>query len=87
MTLNTPLKRPLPGRSGMDSGDTVLNEGTTPLIRAARTGDAAVMRLLLDKGADPKLMTKDGNNALMIAAGVGYRDKNTRGTEAEALEP
>ena len=31
-------------------------------------------------------MTKDGNNALMIAAGVGYRDKNTRGTEAEALD-
>jgi hypothetical protein len=44
------------------------------------------MRLLLAKGADPKLTTRDGNNALMIAAGVGYRDKNTRGTEAEALE-
>jgi len=84
--VNTPLKRPLPGRSGMDSGDTVLNDGTTPLIRAARTGDATVMRLLLEKGADPKLTTRDGNNALMIAAGVGYRDKNTRGTEAEALE-
>ena len=80
------LKRPLPGRSGMDAGDTVLNEGTTPLIRAARSGDAAAMRLLLEKGADPKLTTRDGNNALMIAAGEGYRDKNTRGTEAEALE-
>jgi len=70
----------------MDSGDTVLTDGTTPLIRAARSGDAAVMRLLLEKGADPKLTTRDGNNALMIAAGEGYRDKNTRGTEAEALE-
>jgi ankyrin repeat protein len=85
-TVDAPLKRPLPGRSGMDSGDTVLGEGTTPLIRAARSGDAAVMRLLLEKGADPKLTTRDGNNALMIAAGEGYRDKNTRGTEAEALE-
>ena len=80
------LKKPMAGRSGMDGGDTTLNEGTTPLMRAARAGDAAVMRLLLDKGADPKLTTKDGNNALLLAAGVGYRDKNTKGTESEALE-
>jgi ankyrin repeat protein len=84
--LNAALTRPLPGRSGMDSGDTTLGAGTTSLMRAARTGDAEVMRLLLAKGADPKLTTRDGNTALMLAAGVGYRDKNTRGTEAEALE-
>jgi ankyrin repeat protein len=84
--VDAPLKRPLPGRSGMDSGDTVLGDGTTPFIRAARSGDAAVMRLLLEKGADPKLALRDGTTALMIAAGEGYRDKNTRGTEAEALE-
>ena len=83
---NTPLTKNLPGRSGMDSGDTTLDEGTTPLMRAARSGDAAVMRALLEKGADPKLATKEGNTALMFAAGIGYRDKNTRGTEAEALE-
>ena len=70
----------------MDSGDTTLDTGTTPLMRAARAGDAAVMRLLLERGADPKLTTKDGNTALMFAAGVGYRDKNTRGSESEALE-
>ena len=70
----------------MDSGDTTLDEGTTPLMRAARAGDAATMRLLLEKGADPKLPTKDGNTTLMFAAGVGYRDKNTRGSESEALE-
>jgi hypothetical protein len=28
---------PLPGRSGMDRGDTSLGDGTTPLMRAART--------------------------------------------------
>ena len=83
---NSQLTKNLPGRSGMDSGDTTLDEGTTPLMRAARAGDAAVMRALLEKGADPKLATKEGNNALMFAAGVGYRDKNTRGSEAEALE-
>jgi ankyrin repeat protein len=80
------LTRPLPGRSGMDSGDTSLGAGSTPLMRAARSGDAAAMRLLLAKGANPKLTTRDGNTALLFAAGVGYRDKNTRGTENEAIE-
>ena len=83
---NMALIRNLPGRSGMDSGDTSLGEGTTPLMRAALSGDAAVMRALLAKGADPKLTIKDGTTALMFAAGVGYRDKFTRGTEADALE-
>src|SRR5262249_42685425 len=76
----------LPGRSGMDSGDTSLGDGSTPLMRAARSGDAVTMRLLLAHGANVKLATKTGIDALMFAAGVGYRDKNTRGTEAEALE-
>jgi ankyrin repeat protein len=82
---NARLIKNLPGKSGMDSGDTTLDEGTTPLMRAARSGDAPLMRVLLQSGADPKLATKDGNTALLFAAGVGYRDKNTRGTEAEAL--
>lgn len=83
---NAQLIKALPGRSGMDAGDTTLGAGTTPLMRAARAGDAAVMRALLAKGADPNLTTKDGNNALQFAAGIGYRDKNTKGSESEALE-
>jgi ankyrin repeat protein len=43
------------------------------------------MRLLLAKGADPKLANKDGLNALMLAAGVSWADK-IKGTDAEALE-
>jgi ankyrin repeat protein len=85
-SLNTRLTKNLPGRSGMDSGDTTLDEGTTPLMRAARSGDAASMRILLEHGADLTLTTKEGNTALLFAAGVGYRDKNTRGSEAEAVE-
>lgn len=83
---NAVLTKNLPGRSGMDTGDTSLTEGATPFMRAARSGDAAMMRLLLQHGADPKLRTKEGNDALLFAAGVGYRDKNTKGTESEALE-
>ena len=84
--VNLALTANLPGRSGMDSGDTTLTVGTTPLMRAARAGDTAVIRLLLESGADATLTTKDGNTALMFAAGVGYRDKNTRGNERDALE-
>ena len=43
-----------PARSGMDSGDTTLGAGTTPLMRAARAGDAAVIRLLLEKRRRPE---------------------------------
>jgi uncharacterized protein len=83
---NAKLTHNLPGRSGMDYGDVALDEGTTPFMRAARSGDTATMRVLLAAGADPKVLTKDGNNALLFAAGIGYRDKQTQGTEAEALE-
>ena len=83
---NVALTHPLPGRSGMDGGDTTLGAGSTALMRAARAGDYAVMRLLLAKGADPMLTTQDGNTALLLAAGIGYRDKNTHGSEADALE-
>jgi ankyrin repeat protein len=47
-------------------------EGTTPLIRAARTGDIGVMKALLDGGADPFLTLPDRTTSLMIAAGQGY---------------
>jgi ankyrin repeat protein len=80
------LTRALPGRSGMDSGDTGLAAGTTPLMRAARSADAASMRLLIEMGADPQLAGRDGTNVLHCAAGVGYRDKFTKGTDAEAVE-
>jgi len=84
--VNAKLTHNLPGRSGMDYGDVALDEGATPFMRAARSGDAAAMRILLQAGADPKLTTKDGNNALLFAAGIGYRDKQTKGSDDDALE-
>lgn len=49
-------------------------DGATPFLRAALCGDVEVMRLLLAKGADPSIATKDGTTPLMAAAGVGYSD-------------
>lgn len=83
---NAVLSKPIAGRSGMDAGDTTLGAGATPLMRASRAGDAAAMQALLAKGADLKLTTKDGTDACQFAAGIGYRDKNTKGSEADALE-
>jgi len=56
-----------------DAGSTLnFGEGTTPLMRAARTGDVAVLKALLDGGANPFLTLTDGTNALLLAAGQGY---------------
>ena len=41
--LDIALTKPLPGRSGMDSGDTTLNAGSTALMRAARSADSVAM--------------------------------------------
>jgi ankyrin repeat protein len=52
-------------------GDGLLGAGATPLMRAARTGDAAAMRILLEHGADPAMTTSNHTTALMFAAGNG----------------
>ncbi len=57
-------------------GDSALGVGATPFHRAAKASDVPVMKLLLKYGADPKAVMKNGNNALMLAAGLGYRDGN-----------
>jgi ankyrin repeat protein len=72
-------------KAAQDSADRTLGIGATPFMRAARSGDVEVMKLLLDHGADPKLANKDGVTGLSVAAGMGYTDSN-RGTEPQALE-
>lgn len=52
---------------------TWLNEaGATPFLRASLCGDVQVMKLLMDRGADPKIPTSDNTTALAALAGVGY---------------
>jgi ankyrin repeat protein len=46
--------------------------GQTPFLRAALSGDVTVMRLLLEKGADPNIPTFGGTTALMAASGVNW---------------
>jgi ankyrin repeat protein len=61
--------------------------GATPFLMAARAGDAALMRLLLAKGAQADATTTRGITALMFAAGVGGQDPGISWvTEEQALE-
>jgi ankyrin repeat protein len=65
--------------------------GSTPFYNAARNGDAAMMRLLVEHGADPKLATTVGVTPLMAAACLDYYEGETPGpltgvSEAERLE-
>jgi ankyrin repeat protein len=73
-------------RPGM--GVTTLNSiGATPLLLAARTADAELMRLLASLGADPLLTNEDGTTPLMVAAGIGTQSPGEDpGTEPEVLE-
>ncbi len=61
--------------------------GATPFLLAARTGDAELMRLLHNLGADPLIPNVDGTTPLMVAAGVGTRSPGEdAGTDEEVLE-
>jgi ankyrin repeat protein len=73
------------------AGDRALGEGSTPFMRAAKSGDVEVMRLLLAAGADPTLTQPNQANALMLAAGMGWRDGSPaapsfdQGSEEDAI--
>ena len=88
--VNAQLKQQQPYRTKLDRGDdTMLTTGTTPLLRAAKAGDVAAMKLLLEKKADAKLANRNGINPLMAAAGLGTKEEDTTGrrkTQADAIE-
>ena len=70
------------------AGITSLNFiGGTPFLLAARTGDADLMRVLAELGADPLLPNEDNTTPIMVAAGVGTSSPGEDpGTEPEVLE-
>ena len=90
---NLQLKKPIIGRHTAFQGDGQLGEGTTPLARASKSADAAMIKVLLDGGADPRLTQKDGTTVAMIATNArGQRvyaaaaSVGTPATEADAIE-
>jgi ankyrin repeat protein len=64
----------------------IRREGATPFFLAAKAADLPLMHLLVDSGADPNIPTAHHDTALAAAAGVGYCQGESPGTETEALE-
>jgi ankyrin repeat protein len=78
---NIQLKRRPPYRDVPQDrgGDTILAQGATALLRAARAGDAPFVALLLKHKALVDLPSKEKVTPLMAAAGVEYGTRVTRG--------
>ncbi len=78
---NIQLKRRPPYRNVPQDrgGDVILSMGATPLLRAARAGDAPMTELLLKNGALVDLPSNQGVTPLMAASGVEYGLRVTRG--------
>jgi ankyrin repeat protein len=56
-----------------------LNEdGATAFLRASQSGDLELMKLLIARGADPKINTRLGITPLAVAAGIGWVEGVTR---------
>jgi len=63
--------------------------GATPLVRASQSSDIALMRLLLDYGADAFQETENGDTALTASAGIGWVEgvtyERTAGDNVQAV--
>ena len=60
--------------------------GATPFFLAARAADVSFMRFLVANGADPLLPNNEGTTPLMVAAGIGYCQGQSVGSETARLE-
>lgn len=89
-TVDAALRAQVPYRTKLDrGGDGVLGVGTTPLIRAAKAADTAVIKLLLEHGANAKAATRNRVSAVMIAANVNAREEDMTGrgkTESDIID-
>ncbi|MSO20874.1 MAG: hypothetical protein EXQ56_10520 [Acidobacteria bacterium] len=84
---NAQIRANFPSNSRYHEGQLLSLVGATPLLLAAHTADTALLRIFLDRGADPKLATKAGDVPLLLAAGL-VRDPSLATAEqnAQALE-
>ncbi|HEY2952028.1 MAG TPA: ankyrin repeat domain-containing protein [Verrucomicrobiae bacterium] len=81
--LNSQLKN---GKGGAGNFSRI---GATPFLLAASTADAALMRLLVELGANPLLANADNCTPLMTACGIGIggaEADEVAGTEPEVIE-
>ena len=78
--------RKAPPRFGHSLFKTEILPGATPFYLATITADIPTMQLLLQKGADPTLTAAGDNTALIVAAGLGRVEQETRVPEPRVIE-
>lgn len=65
----------------------LFEEGATPFLRAAQSGDVPLMKLLLAHGADPHIFTAHNVTPLAVASGIGWVEGVTyEWSEADNIE-
>ena len=67
-------------------GNANLIAGSTPFMKAATTSDVRMMRLLLEHGADPTIVTRNRTTPMMAAAGLNWADISSLGAEEDTIE-
>ena len=75
-----------PPTKGTYDGNAMSLVGATPFFLAVKASDTALMRLLLDHGADPTIDNSDNTPPLLVAAGLGFIEGQVLASEAQALE-
>jgi ankyrin repeat protein len=78
--LTGPARRPMGG-----GGSGLTGRGATAFLRAAVASDLPMMQLLLERGADAKVTTANGVNALHAAAGLRWSDNSMSWAVAQGL--
>jgi ankyrin repeat protein len=65
----------------------LFEDGATPFLRAAQSGDIPLMKLLMAHGANPKLYTAHNVTPLAVASGIGWVEGVTfEWSEKETME-
>jgi uncharacterized protein len=65
----------------------LFEDGATPFLRAAQSGDIPLMKLLMAHGANPKLYTAHNVTPLAVASGIGWVEGVTfEWSEKQTLE-
>ena len=60
--------------------------GATPFFFAAKASDLEVMRLLVDRGAHPRITTYEGTTPLAVAAGIGFNEGQRQPPDAQVVD-
>jgi ankyrin repeat protein len=68
------------------TGNRTLTEGSTAFMKAATTSDLVLAKVLLERGADPNIRTKNNTTAVMAAAGLNWVDISSLGTENDSID-